>query len=540
MTLWNLKGKQILVVDDFPEMRSMMRSMVAAYGADQVSQARDGEDALEKMATTRFDIILCDYNLGDGKDGQQVLEEAKYRELLPYATVFIMVTAENTQEMVMGALEYQPDAYLSKPVTKTVMQVRLKKILEKKESLRRISRAMENREYAKAIKLCDSAIAAGSKYRFELCKLQSELFIKTGDYERAETICEQILGERELPWALLNLGQVRYFQGELEEADTLFERIIEANPNFVSAYDWRAKVQNKLGATGAAQSTLLEAVNQSPKSLLRQRALADVADSNEDYEITERARRRAVRIGRGSTLREPRDFTAFAKVLVKNNAAKEALKVVGNIKHEFRTSPEAEVCAAVTASLVHDAMGQGDKANQALDQALSLVDGRPGLIDPEAAMDFARVCLAHERKGDADRIMTEVIQNHYEDEALLDQIGTLYADAGFKQEADQLIKEVTEAAVEINNQGVRLAKDGKLKESCDFFARAVRDMPKNPVVNLNAAQSLIMLMKNDAPSRDLLAKAMDYIQVADQDDGHRQWANKLRAICDNLSAALQL
>lgn len=112
MALWNLKGRTILVVDDFPEMRSMLRSMLAMYGADTIEQARNGEEAIGRMQARRFEIVLCDYNLGEGKDGQQVLEDAKRRDLLPYDTTFVMVTAENTPEMVMGALEYQPDAYL--------------------------------------------------------------------------------------------------------------------------------------------------------------------------------------------------------------------------------------------------------------------------------------------------------------------------------------------------------------------------------------------------------------------------------------------
>ena len=104
--LWTLKGKKILIVDDFPAMRSMMRTMLAAFGADNIAEARTGEEALELLEEESKEIILCDYNLGEGKDGQQVLEEAKHRELIPYSTVFILVTAENTSDMVMGAMEH--------------------------------------------------------------------------------------------------------------------------------------------------------------------------------------------------------------------------------------------------------------------------------------------------------------------------------------------------------------------------------------------------------------------------------------------------
>ena len=72
MAIWSLEGKKILIIDDFAEMRSTLRGMLASYGANDISMASNGEDAVDMICRKNFDIILCDYNLGDGKDGQQV------------------------------------------------------------------------------------------------------------------------------------------------------------------------------------------------------------------------------------------------------------------------------------------------------------------------------------------------------------------------------------------------------------------------------------------------------------------------------------
>ena len=77
IALWSLKDKKILIVDDFAEMRSSLRNMLTPFDANDISMASTGEEAIELIAHNKFDIIMCDYNLGDGKDGQQVLEEAK-------------------------------------------------------------------------------------------------------------------------------------------------------------------------------------------------------------------------------------------------------------------------------------------------------------------------------------------------------------------------------------------------------------------------------------------------------------------------------
>ena len=64
-----------------------------------------------------YDIVLCDYNLGAGQDGQQLLEELRYRHKLKNTSLFVMITAESSRDMVLGALEYLPDDYLTKPIT---------------------------------------------------------------------------------------------------------------------------------------------------------------------------------------------------------------------------------------------------------------------------------------------------------------------------------------------------------------------------------------------------------------------------------------
>ncbi|CAK0759075.1 hypothetical protein CCP3SC15_2450004 [Gammaproteobacteria bacterium] len=48
------------------------------------------------MDNRSYDIVLCDYNLGDGRDGMQILEEAKQRHLIGLTTVFVMITAESS------------------------------------------------------------------------------------------------------------------------------------------------------------------------------------------------------------------------------------------------------------------------------------------------------------------------------------------------------------------------------------------------------------------------------------------------------------
>jgi two-component system KDP operon response regulator KdpE len=54
--------EKILVVDDEPQMRRVMRTALTAQGYEAVD-ARSGEEALQKLEAERFDFIFLDLNL---------------------------------------------------------------------------------------------------------------------------------------------------------------------------------------------------------------------------------------------------------------------------------------------------------------------------------------------------------------------------------------------------------------------------------------------------------------------------------------------
>ena len=57
-----MSGGRILVVDDEPQIRRVMRTTLAAHGYE-VEDARSAEDALERLRANRHDLVLLDINM---------------------------------------------------------------------------------------------------------------------------------------------------------------------------------------------------------------------------------------------------------------------------------------------------------------------------------------------------------------------------------------------------------------------------------------------------------------------------------------------
>ncbi len=506
MGLWSLKGKKILIVDDFAEMRSTIRGMLVPYGADDISMASNGEEAVDIICQNNFDIILCDYNLGDGKDGQQVLEEVKLRDKLAYSTVFIMVTAENTSFMVMGALEYQPDDYLSKPFTHSVLQNRIKKLLDKKGDLKKLAKALDQHNNTTAIALCTEEINNKPRHRHEFLKLKCELLINEHRYDEATELCQQVMTERNLPWAKFSFGKILFLQQAYEDAKQIFEELIQENAAYISAYDWLAKCQQIQGQTEASQKTIEMAIERSPKSVLRQRTLADLAEQNNNLSIAERARKKTLRTAKNSILCQSSDYTKLANVLTANDNSKEALRIVDQLKHDFKNDSEAKLAASVSKGKIYSQIGRESESRAAIDEAAELFSKNQSHLSKELAIELTEAFLANGKADIADKLVTQLITNNHDNQELLDKVSQIYKDADSDNNVNQIVTAIRQEIIDTNNKGVKLLENGKLEESVALFEQALERGPENQAININSAQAYIMLIKQRGSKPPLLAK----------------------------------
>lgn len=507
MALWSLKGKKVLIVDDFAEMRSSLRNMVSAYGADEITTAATGDDAVSYLCEHDFDIVLCDYNLGDGKDGQQILEEAKHRNRLPYSTVFIMVTAENTLMMVMGALEYQPDEYLSKPFTQAVMQRRLQRQLTKKEDLKPLAAALEQKNTPKAIEICDQLISDSQRQRNELLKLKCELLIESQEYEQALSICQETLSKHPLLWPLFLIGNIHMQQGDYEQAQTVFGSVIKENANFIAAYDSLSQCQRQLGKYQEAEETLLAAVEKSPKSVSRQRSLAKAAEYNEDFSTAEYAHRRAIHFGKNSIMQEATDYQSLAMMQIKNKHAKNSLRTIELMTSAFKDDNQAKLIANLTKTKIYETLKNKKSAAESIRRAVKLFDRDPASVNNALTMELIQNCLNYDLIDEANRVATHLANNNHDNIELLNTMCAMYRAAGIEEFANQIIEKVRREITKVNNRGVKLLESGKLDDAIELFEKTMRNAPSNQVLNVNMAQAYLMKIKKSDHNKKLFKKA---------------------------------
>ena len=281
----NLTNKTILIIEDYPIMRKAMKDSLHSLGAQAIFEAENGITAITAMKQQKFDIVLCDYNLGEGKNGQQILEEARFNKLISFSTLFIIVTAHQNAKSVLSTIENKPDEYLAKPFNAQQLLRRLEKSYARKQNFHVIEREINKGNLARAIHYCDELIDQNNKaIHSQLLKLRADLAIKTADFEKASAIYQDILEQRELIWARVGTGVIAFFQSEYEKAIAIFQGLIAENPMLMECYDWLVESYEALERHADAEKTLSQATEMSPHSFLRQKRLAILADRLEHYD----------------------------------------------------------------------------------------------------------------------------------------------------------------------------------------------------------------------------------------------------------------
>lgn len=123
------KNMRILVVDDFPTMRRIVRSLLKELGFTNVDEAEDGQEALSKLRSSPFEFVVSDWNMPN-LDGLEMLKQIREDGDLKDLPV-LMVTAEAKKENIIAAAQAGANGYVVKPFTAATLEEKLGKIFEK-------------------------------------------------------------------------------------------------------------------------------------------------------------------------------------------------------------------------------------------------------------------------------------------------------------------------------------------------------------------------------------------------------------------------
>ena len=485
-------NKKCLIIDDFPEIRGSLSRTLKTFGAQSVDTAADGEEAIKLCQKKKFDIVLCDYNLGAGKDGQQILEEVRFLRVLLMTSLFVMITGESSREMVLGALECQPDDYITKPYTQASIKVRLDKAILRHEALLPIKRLISKGEYQKALDKCNIMIQEGSRYSSDCLKMKGQLHFLLKQLKEAQQIYDSILDKKPVVWAKLGMSKTLIEMDKLDAAENMLNEIVEEDSRYIEAHDMLADIHSKKKDLAAAQQATENATHISPKSVLRHRKLAELSERNDDNDTTLRSYQQAIKWGFNSCHESEQDYFNYARKVSEvtngdhstnsKTLLKQANTFLDRARKRYSNRPEVAAQAQLVETQLLQSQGEAVRAEKSAAKAKTLFDD---LTAPsvEASLEYARTLYALDDEEGARDVLSKLALRHSDDKDLMRIIDGITG--------EPISDQGKSIAAKLTKNGIDSYENKEFEKSINVFKEALESYPKHTGLNLNLLQAII-------------------------------------------------
>ena len=491
--------KQALIVDEHADMRASIRSMLRSFGCEQADFCSSGTEAVMRCKETRYDIVICDYSLGDGKNGQQVLEELRYTEAIKSAAVYLMLTAETSRSLVFGAIESKPDDYLTKPFSQAALRERLDRALVEKEYFKDVYQALDEQEYLLAVELIDQRLQEKNVYRETATKLKGTALLKSGEYKRAALHYKQLL-DKETPaeWALIGYSRALSGISRWDAAQKILSDLLAKGSKNLDLYDALIEAEIELGHMDSAQNLLQQATKASPNGILRQALLGNVARENEAFNVSELAYRKVIKLAVNSCYDSCEHSFGLIRCLIEKEqselgenstiagdetqALSECQHILNDIKYKFTGDNQVRLKADVLGVSVAARKGFFEHAAAAC-EAVYVRYAESDKNDAQLGLDMASAFAAVKQRDKSQSVLEDIVVRFGNKPSLMRRVDAL-SDTPITPDA-------LSNAAEINKHGKTLFEQGEFAEAVDHFRRATSRYPNNIAIKLNLVLALI-------------------------------------------------
>lgn len=486
--------KNVLLVENSGSARNTTQGMLRELGVIHIKSVRPSEEVLELLKEQHFDLVILAYQSSDSYHGLQLMEQARFEGLMKLASCWVFVTSDSAQDVVLHAIDSEPDLLILRPFKIEVLTQRLTDAMLRKQLMAPISKAMDRGNYQRAIELCDEAPLEADLYEhLQLAKGRSLLALqRPADAFQVLYKSYREVGGRS---ASLYLAEALIGMGKLDEARKILHQLIDRHALLIYGYDLLAKIYQLQGDLESALKVLKQATRRSPLGLPRNLKMGRVAVQTGHLDVADSAFRQSIKLGEHSCYRSPEPYVRLANVrrMEMLNAEEQDLKglerqlseLLDDAESEFPDDEMLKVQAALLKSQMCRDLHETEQARNFFKQAENLVE-------------------THHLEVDLDR-------------ALLDLMGDTAPILEEKVHSPTGKEQNPQMSAKVTLQGVKQYLSGQNAKAIKYFLLAV-EFDRNsckPLVNL--AQIYVEAIRRDPDRQENSRKMAErYLHLAER------------------------
>lgn len=331
-----------LVVEGNPTTRSILVAQLRDFGVGHVQQVSRAVDARRALEFKEFDIVLCEQQFhGSNYSGQALLDDLRRANLLPFSTVFVMITSEASYDKVAEAAESALDSYLLKPHTATILGDRLIKARHRKKTLKPIFDALAADEFEQAAKLCLQRFSQREPYWLYAARIGAEVLLRLGRHADAQKLFEAVIAAQALPWAKLGVARAQAESGQTAAAIQTLAALTSENPGYTDGYDVLGRIHLEQGDLEQALAVYRLASESTPGSIVRLQKNGMLAFYLGHVDEAADKLDRAAFVGVGSKMFDAQSLVLLAFVRFRKGDSKGLYRCVDHMAQALEVDPDS-------------------------------------------------------------------------------------------------------------------------------------------------------------------------------------------------------
>jgi len=526
---------KVLVIDDQQQMRQIIRESLYRLGIRQVLMAGNAQESLRAMRGDSIDLVLSDYNLGEGPDGQQLLEAARGARLLSPVAPWIYITANALKADILAAGDFMPDGYIVKPFTDQLLSRYIEALSARKQALAPLLLAADAGQWERVLEVAEGFIKRSDALSVEGLKQKAQALMKLARFQDALACYGQALDmNSELAWANLGLAQAQRALGKTELARATLDKLMRSQPSFASAYDTLLEIAEDQGDQQGSLEIAQKVAELVPnaKRKLRLGALALGAGESE---LAIKALEQAVNRNRHAVTPSADDSLLLAQALLDHGDAGRALAVAGELGKRFADAPAARLLAKALGAQAQQRLGNAEAAAALMDELAQDLAQPPGAavaLDEQQKLLLAKSALATGRNELGQQLIGDLARNNSDRPLLLASV--LRAAAGTPAEADcrALVQQAGQQMSAAMSELQQAKRSGDVAQALEIGERALALSPQNfnvlielctlhliamgrlgqPEQHRERARELLARLERSHPNHDRVAAARKFFR----------------------------
>ncbi|MDD2719960.1 MAG: response regulator [Gallionella sp.] len=505
-----------LVIDDISSMRHAIRAQLQSIGMNQVSVATNADEALEKIKTSNFDLILCDYNLNKVSSGQHFLEYLRTEKLLDATSIFVMLTAEAEYSFVANAVEFAPDDYLLKPCSENKLRSRLVRLIDRRAFLMPALLALNERKFEQVIAICDKllTLSPDERRRMDVLKRKAEAQFVLGQYaEVLETYAQAAATRSDVPWVALGAARAHFELKKYAEVADRAAILIEKHPNYVAAYELLANARLEMDEEEAAYELLQRSSDILP-SAKRFRSVAQSAYLLGKLEEAKSNAEAAIRLSNGSMVERSGDYLSLSQAQVDMGDHAAAIQTLEKNARKYGEEGIYGVAKCAILAQAYVASGDKERGSKLMARAVSLMGARKNsfvmTVMGKAALKVGDVALGL-------KLLTQSVQfSGKSEKRIARHVRKSMLDTGHQDKVEDVIDGGRKRILLLVEEATRLMRSAHFSEAHEKLLSALDIHSENLEALLSAAQLHLLWLKQGGLDAEVLARTKLYLSTLDR------------------------